>query len=738
MLIKQNASVEVAAAKSGFGRTAGFAIKKELKTGSRKESKPRGSRRPDPLKDIFDSQVAPILKNCPDIRSCAVFREIMRGNPRLDPGVRRTLERRIKAWRAEHGADKDVIFRQKKEPGRVGISDFTSMNSLEITIARKSFDHKLYHFRLPWSGFVHARVVLGGESFAAFSLGLSEALGMLGGVPRECRTDSLSAAFRNLSKDEVEDMTASYRELCAHYGMAPTRNNRGVAHENGAIESSHGHLKREIGDALALRGSRDFADLDSYRDFIAGVLSGLNARRVERVETEREALGPLPPGQVDFYRRESVRVTSSGGFMLKGVFYTVPSRLIGHRLAARLYDERVELYLGDRHLLTLERGRRGSSKKTAYSVNYHHVIHSLRRKPGAFMNLVYRDELFPREEYKRCFELAVELLSGREACGVAVKLLALRGLVEFRQGLVALRTELAAGVASFASQIRSTAGQITALGRSIGRDFSGQQEAALRTNIESLDVVLSAVDLSNQQRSAVLDEQHSNIQELISLERQRFEESKRAQLATLDIQLEALRKLQTDFTGVFAAAGNTLLQLRTGGDSILSPAERLQTVRDEISGLQGRVPTAQGADFVDIQQRLTQLFPEAVRIAREGFGEGSSVAFAQFAAAEEGLKLVQEQTRQEIVTQQGLVARQNEIAARIEAVNNRQFTVSLETKRLVDVHLSNQISLLEESQTQQSRMVSELQRMNGFLRNIQSALERNLQQPLQGLSAGGS
>ena len=250
--------------------------------------------------------------------------------------------------------------------------------------------------------------------------------------------------------------------------------------------------------------------------------------------------------------------------------------------------------------------------------------------------------------------------------------------------------------------------------------------------------MLSAVDLSNQQRSAVLDEQHSNIQELISLERQRFEESKRAQLATLDIQLEALRKLQTDFTGVFAAAGNTLLQLRTGGDSILSPAERLQTVRDEISGLQGRVPTAQGADFVDIQQRLTQLFPEAVRIAREGFGEGSSVAFAQFAAAEEGLKLVQEQTRQEIVTQQGLVARQNEIAARIEAVNNRQFTVSLETKRLVDVHLSNQISLLEESQTQQSRMVSELQRMNGFLRNIQSALERNLQQPLQGLSAGGS
>lgn len=307
----------------------------------------------------------------------------------------------------------------------MGISDFTTMNSLGITIARKRFDHKLYHFRLPWSGFTHARVVLGGESFAAFSQGLCEALGMLGGVPRECRTDSLSAAFRNLSKDEVEDMTRSYRELCAHYGMTASRNNRGEAHENGAIESSHGHLKRETEDALALRGSRDFADLDSYRDFIAEVISSLNARRAERVETERKTLGPLPPGQVDFYRRESVRVTSSGGFMLKGVFYTVPSRLTGHRLTAHLYDEKVELYLGDRHLLTLERGRKASSEKTAYAVNYHHVIHSLRRKPGAFMNLVYRDELFPREEYKRCFELACELLPQRDACRLTVKLLAL-------------------------------------------------------------------------------------------------------------------------------------------------------------------------------------------------------------------------------------------------------------------------------------------------------------------------
>ena len=291
---------------------------------------------------------------------------------------------------------------------------------------------------------------------------------------------------------------------------------------------------------------------------------------------------------------------------------------------------------------------------------------------------------------------------------------ALKDLADFRQGLLALRTELAAGITSFAAQIRTTAGRITDLGRLIGRDFPGLQEAALRTNIESLGEVLTDATLSSQQYSAALNEQQSNIQELISLEQQRFEESKRAQLAALGIQLEALRKLQTDFTGVFAAAGNALLQLRTGSDSILSPAARLQTVRDEISGLQGRVPAARGADLVDIQQRLTQLFPEAVRIAREGFGEGSSAAFAQFAAAEEGLKLVQDQTLGEVITQQGLTARQNEIAARIEAINNRQFAVSSETKRIVDAHLSSQVSLLEQQQSQRTRMHTELEKASGL------------------------
>ena len=86
--------------------------------------------------------------------------------------------------------------------------------------------------------------------------------------------------------------------------MRATRNNKGVAHENGAIESAHGHLKSEIKDALAeLRGSRDFGDMDSYRDFIAEAVGKINARHSARIDTERLVLRPLPKRRVADYSR---------------------------------------------------------------------------------------------------------------------------------------------------------------------------------------------------------------------------------------------------------------------------------------------------------------------------------------------------------------------------------------------------------------------------------------------------
>src|SRR6195952_82668 len=195
----------------------------------------RTRRRPDPLADFFDVEVVPLLKAAPELRVVSIFEEILRRHPHLSTGARRTLERRVRSWRAQHGADQEVIFRQVHEPGRMGLSEFTDMAYLAVKIGGKLLIHRLYHFRLVYSGFEAAHVILGGESYVALAEGLQNALWSLGGAPREHRSDSLSAAFRNLDTDAREELTRRYDALCAHYGMQPTPNNRGVAHENGSV-----------------------------------------------------------------------------------------------------------------------------------------------------------------------------------------------------------------------------------------------------------------------------------------------------------------------------------------------------------------------------------------------------------------------------------------------------------------------------------------------------------------------
>src|SRR6266403_3509427 len=425
MSYRQSHKTAIAAAKSGFSKATAYRIEDDPRLPSQKKA-PRSRRRPDPLAEVWDGEIVPILRSAPGIRAIAVLEEIRRRHPEIAPGIRRTLERRMRTWRALVGPEQDVIFRQEHEPGRLGLSDFTDTSALGVTVAGVVLGHRLYHFRLAFSGFEHAHVVLGGESFVALAEGLQNALWALGGVPEQHRSDSLSAAFRNLDREAQEDLTRRYEELCAHYGMTPSRNNRGVAHENGAIESSHGHLKKGLGDELLLRGSRDFADLAAYRRFIDEVVGRRNARNRKRIEIERAALKPLPERRTTDYEEARVLVASSGGFILRRVFYSVPSRLIGHRLNVHLYDDRLDCFLGSTRLLTLRRGRppQGSGKH-GHVVDYHHVIHALRRKPMALLNLVYRDQLFPRRAYARAFEALLAKVSEKQACRTMVGLLAL-------------------------------------------------------------------------------------------------------------------------------------------------------------------------------------------------------------------------------------------------------------------------------------------------------------------------
>lgn len=373
MTLRRTLPPVTAAAACAFSTATAYRIESDNRLPSQKKAV-RGRRRPDPLAEIFDSEIIPLLEAAPGIRVVAVFEEMQRRHPELPDGVRRTMERRIRAWRALHGPERDVIFRQVHEPGRLGLSDFTAMGELGVAVVGEKLDHLLYHFRLACSGFEHAHVILGGESHVALAEGLQNALWTLGGAPREHRSDSLSAAVR---------------------------------------------------DALLLRGSSDFVDLAAYRRFIDEIVASKNARNAKRIDAERAVLQPLPATRTTDYEEVLVAVTSSGGFTLRKVFYTVPSRLIGHRLRVRLYDDRLDLFLGGTALFTLPRGRAEVSGKHGHIVDYRHVIHALRRKPMALLGLVYRDQLFPREAYARMFERLRERLADRMACRTMVELLSL-------------------------------------------------------------------------------------------------------------------------------------------------------------------------------------------------------------------------------------------------------------------------------------------------------------------------
>ena len=436
MSFRETETAAIAAAKAGFSAATAYRLEQARRLPSQKQA-PRGRRRRDPLAAVWDSEVVPLLKSLPGLRPVAIFEEICRRHPEISTGIRRTLERRIRSWRALNGPDRDVIFRQEHPPGRLGLSDFTAMGDLGVSIAGAPLDHRLYHFRLAFSGWEHGHVVLGGESFVALAEGLQNALWALGKAPLQHRSDSLSAAFRNLDDDTRQDQTRRYEALCGHYNMEPTRNNRGVAHENGSIESPHGHLKQAIEDALLLRGSRDFDTLDAYRRFIDEIVGRRNARNAKRLDLERAALQPLPAHRTTDYEETIVTVTSTSGFTLRKVFYSVPSRLIGHRLRVRLGacpraarsadpgDDRLECFLGATPLMTMRRGRPHPSGKHGHVVDYRHVIHALRRKPMALLNLVYREQLFPRRPYRRAFEALLAGDSERPACRTMVGLLAL-------------------------------------------------------------------------------------------------------------------------------------------------------------------------------------------------------------------------------------------------------------------------------------------------------------------------
>lgn len=359
--------------------------------------------RPDPFEGVW-GEVQALLESAPGLQSKTVFEELQRLYPgRFPQGQIRTLQRHIRDWRALRGPEKEVFFSQEHSPGEVGQSDFTVMDSLGITIAGELFPHLLYHFVLPYSNWEYEEIACS-ESFEALMEGVQGAVEALSAVPPNHRTDNLSAATHELVRSRGRGFNKRYRDFLAHYRMKPTANNPGKGHENGDVEKSHDLFKTAIDQRLLLRGSRDFAAEAEYRQFLRALREERNLPRQAKLEEELARMQPLPAHRMPTFREISAVVCSTSIVRISTMVYSVPSRLIGHRLVARIHSRTIELLYRGEVIERLERTRGRQYPR----IDYRHMISSLVRKPGAFRRYVYREALFPTLVFRRAYDALLE------------------------------------------------------------------------------------------------------------------------------------------------------------------------------------------------------------------------------------------------------------------------------------------------------------------------------------------
>lgn len=367
------------------------------------EKAPRHWRtRTDPFEDVWDTEVVPLLVQDEEgkLQAKTVFEVLQSRHPdRFPDGQLRTLQRRVRDWRALQGPGKEVYFPQEHPPGQEGAMDFTHATELGVTIQGVLFVHLLFSFRLVYSGWMWAQIAFG-ETYEALVSGLQGALQALGGAPLRGRTDNLSAATHELQRAGGRHFNRRWRDALAHYGMEPVRIHPGRSHENGAVEKGHDILKTAIEQALIVRGTKDFESRQAYEALVADILSRLNAGADRALVIERDHLRALPSSALPAYSvyRPTARRWST--IRVGHRTYSVPSRLIGHQVEARLHADHLEVFYKGKLAETMQRLRGDKTVR----IDYRHIIWSLVRKPGAFLQYRYREELFPSITFRRAYD----------------------------------------------------------------------------------------------------------------------------------------------------------------------------------------------------------------------------------------------------------------------------------------------------------------------------------------------
>lgn len=405
-LLKTEKTLSLAAAKAGMCEKTARKYRRSGKLPSEMKEPHDWRTREDPFSEVWE-EVRDQLKDNPGLEARTLFEDLQRQYPgRFQDGQLRTLQRRVKAWRALEGPEREVFFAQEHPPGLLCQSDFTHMSDLGVTINRQAFDHLVYHFVLTHSNWETGTVCFS-ESFESLSEGLQNALFALGFAPKAHQTDRLTSAVTSLG-DEVK-FTDRYLALMRHYGLEGRRTQAASPNENGDVEQRHHRFKRAVDQALMLRGSRDFESREAYETFLRNLFDQLNAGRRERLANEITHMHALPPSRLGAFKKVDCKVGQGSTINVERNVYSVSSRLIGERVQVRLYAECLEVWYAQKKVDTIPR-LRGRSR---HRINYRHVIGWLARKPGAFEHYRYRDDLFPTSRFRMAYDALLRQLPDR-------------------------------------------------------------------------------------------------------------------------------------------------------------------------------------------------------------------------------------------------------------------------------------------------------------------------------------
>lgn len=398
--MQKHGEVGLAAERSGMDRKTARKYVRLGKLPSELKALRHWRTRTDPIAPDDWAFVEWQLSESPGLEAKTLFELLQERRPgAYGDGQLRTLQRRVKDWRATKGPDKEVFFAQEHRPGEAAQTDFTHGTELGVTIHGVLFAHLLCHFVLPYSNWEWVTTCLS-ESLLALRRGVQAALFRLGKHPAWHQTDNSTAATHRVGEHKRKFNT-EYESMVTHFGMKPRTIEVGEKEQNGDVEASHRALKRRIEQRLLVRGERDFESVEAYEQWLAAdpVERG-NRGRQERLSHELAVMATVRAERLPEFREHDVTVTSWSTIRVDHNTYSVPSRLQNERVRVRVYERVLELYYAQKQQLVIERlvGRNG------HRINYRHVIWSLVRKPAAFARYRYREDLFPSMAFRRAYD----------------------------------------------------------------------------------------------------------------------------------------------------------------------------------------------------------------------------------------------------------------------------------------------------------------------------------------------